>query len=417
MTVASALTVDGDRLIQSVIDLAAIGKLANDGVRRIAFSPEDIEARQLVQTWMTEAGMTVQIDAAGNIIGTYAGRYPGPALATGSHIDTVAVAGRYDGTLGVLAGLEVVRTLRDHHITLNRDLQVIVFTDEESSMIGSKAMSGLAKLDPDYYQRSDGSTIQTCLQAVGGDWSQLATAKISRSNIAAFVELHVEQGGLLEASGKQVGVVEGIVSLNRYIMTVEGQPNHAGTTPMDMRKDALVAAAQIVLAVDHLARTTPGQQVATVGMLTVSPNATNIVPGHVEMSLDVRDLSQAHVDYLVEQLRQQIEAIAASTQTKITITPTLRVEPTLAAPYIQQAITQVCQQLELSYINMPSRAGHDAQEIGRFTDMGMIFVPSTGGVSHAEDEYTSPEDCVHGTNVLLHSLMQIDQQLEVAERS
>lgn len=411
MTVAEMLSINRDRLSQSLRALAEVGKLPNGGVRRLAFSPEDLQARQLVQAWMQEAGMTVRIDAAGNVIGTYEGMHPGRAIATGSHIDTVAVGGRYDGTLGVLAGLEVVRTLQAQNIRLNHDFEVIVFSDEESSMIGSKGMSGTAKPDSEYYRRPDGTSIQDCLAQVGGNWEQLATAQRSREDMAAFLELHVEQGGLLEASGKQVGVVEGIVSLNRYGITVIGRPNHAGTTPMTMRKDALVAASHLVLAVEDLAKNTPGQQVATVGMLTVSPNATNIVPGQVDLSLDIRDLSQSHVDGLVEQLRQKIEAIATLTGTTLTMTPTLRVEPTLAAPVIFQTISQVCVDLGLTALEMPSRAGHDAQEIGRFTDMGMIFVPSSGGISHAEDEYTSPEQCEQGTNVLLQTLLRLDQHL------
>lgn len=410
MKVISIPLVNGDRLNRSITQLALVGKLTGGGVSRLAFTPEDLLARQLVQSWMIEAGMTVRIDAAGNIIGTYAGQQEGAcALATGSHIDTVPVAGRYDGVLGVLAGIEVVRVLHENAIRLAHPIEVIVFTDEECSVIGCKAMAGNVVNDPEYYRRNDGTPIQTCLERIGGDWSKLTTAQRDAGEIAAFVELHVEQGGVLESTGAQIGVVKGIVGQYRFAVTVTGRPNHAGTTPMTMRKDALVAASQVVLAVNKLGVDTPGEQVATVGYFNVSPNAVNIVPARVELTIDLRDLCQAHLDDLVEQMRQQFAQIGAATQTEIVMTQALHVLPTLAEPKIQNAIAQVCQQLGLSYCHLPSRAGHDAQEIGRFADMGMIFVPSLAGISHAEDEYTSPEQCTQGANVLLQTFLQLDR--------
>jgi N-carbamoyl-L-amino-acid hydrolase len=410
MKVISIPLVNGDRLNRSITQLAEIGKLPGGGVSRLAFTPEDLLARQLVQSWMVDAGMTVRIDAAGNIIGTYAGQREGAsALATGSHIDTVPVAGRYDGVLGVLAGIEVVRVLHENAIRLAHPIEVIVFTDEECSVIGCKAMAGNVVNDPEYYRRNDGTPIQTCLERIGGNWSKLTTAQRDAGEIAAFVELHVEQGGVLESTGAEIGVVKGIVGQYRFAVTVTGRPNHAGTTPMTMRKDALVAASQVVLAVNKLGIDTPGEQVATVGYFNVSPNAVNIVPARVDLKIDLRDLSQSHLDDLVEQMRQQFAQIAAATQTEIVMTQALHVLPTLAEPKIQDAIAQVCQQLGLSYCHLPSRAGHDAQEIGRFADMGMIFVPSLAGISHAEDEYTSPEQCTQGANVLLQTFLQLDR--------
>ena len=407
------LQVNSDRLNRSISQLAEIGKLSQGGVSRLAFTPEDILARQLVQSWMVEAGMTVRIDAAGNIIGTYAGQQEGVgALATGSHIDTVAVAGRYDGVLGVLAGIEVVRVLKENAIRLAHPIEVIVFSDEESSVIGCKAMAGTLATYPD---KGAGTLMPAYLEAVGGDWSKLATARRTRTDMAAYVELHVEQGGVLEDEAKQIGVVQGIVGTNRYRVSIIGRPNHAGTTPMHLRKDALVAAAQVVLAVQNLALNTPGQQVATVGNLNVSPNAANIVPGQVELTIDMRDLSRPHLDQLIKQLDSQLQAIAHTSQTEITLTPILQVEPTLATETIQAVIAQTCERFRLSYCHLPSRAGHDAQEVGRFTDMGMIFVPSQAGLSHSADEYTSPEQCTQGANVLLQTLLHLDQIYPVCE--
>jgi N-carbamoyl-L-amino-acid hydrolase len=411
MTVLSMLAVNSDRLNNSINRLAKIGKQPSGSICRLAFTPEDLQARYLIQQWMIEAGMTVQTDAAGNLIGTYTGKVEGaPALATGSHIDTVPSGGRFDGVLGVLAGIEVVRTLRENNLRLNHPIEVIVFTDEESTMIGSQAIAGTVLLQsPERYQSKVGESIQTCLERVGGNWDELATAKRSRSDIAAFVELHVEQGAVLERSGKEIGVVQGVVGMQRKAITITGVANHAGTTPMEMRQDALVAAAQVVLAVREIAGRMTSQPVATVGYLNVSPNAVNIVPGKVELSIDMRDLSQECLDAMLKQLKQEVERIAADNDTEIAIAPLLCVEPTLAAMHVQTTIELVCEQLELSYCHLPSRAGHDSLEIGRITDMGMIFVPSQAGVSHSEAEYTSPKQCTQGANVLLHTLLELDK--------
>ncbi|MEO1671884.1 MAG: Zn-dependent hydrolase [Cyanobacteria bacterium J06631_2] len=401
------LLVNGDRLNQSIADLASIGQLSNGGVKRIAYSTEDVEARNLVQQWMKELGMEVKIDAAGNIVGKYAGKNPvANAIATGSHIDTVPCGGHYDGAYGVLAGLEVVKVLKENQIQLDRPIEVIVFTDEEGSMIGSKAISGRVVRDPEYYRRPDGTDIQTCLKRVGGNWDNIVQACRSLEDIAAFVELHVEQGPVLESMSKQIGIVEGIVGQRRFNITVKGSANHAGTTPMQMRCDALVAASQVVLAVNKIGLT-PGQQVATVGKMKVLPNAANVVPGWVEMSLDIRDLSSLHIDSLLKQLRIRLEEIAVATNTQIRLNPCLHNEPALAEPYIQKAIALSCENLALSYTYLPSRASHDAQELAVISDMGMIFVPSKMGVSHDASEYTSPEECIQGANVLLQTLIRL----------
>ncbi|MGD1917839.1 MAG: Zn-dependent hydrolase, partial [Pleurocapsa sp.] len=302
--------------------------------------------------------------------------------------------------------LEVVRVLKENQIQLDRPIEVIVFTDEEGSMIGSKAISGRVVGDPEYYRRPDGTDIQTCLATIGGNWNKIDLARRNPQDISAFVELHVEQGPVLESMSKQIGVVEGIVGQRRFNITVKGSANHAGTTPMSMRCDALVAASQVVLAVNQIGNT-PGQQVATVAKMEVLPNAANVVPGWVEMSLDIRDLSSLHIDSLLKQLRIHLEEIAVATNTQIRLNPCLHNEPALAEPYIQKAIASCCEELDLSYTYLPSRASHDAQEMAEICDMGMIFVPSTLGVSHDATEYTSPEQCTQGANILLQTLIRL----------
>lgn len=407
--VVSTLAVNGDRLTAMIRQLAKLGELPNGGVQRLAFSVEDCRARSLVRRWMVEADMTVTVDEAGNMIGRYPGRFQdAPPLVTGSHIDTVPNAGHYDGTYGVLAGIEAVKTLSEQGLRLDHPIEVIVFADEERTMVGCKALAGRLLPDPELYRSRDGEPIQDCLERVGGNWDIIEHARRTPESMAAFVELHVEQGPVLTTQQTQIGVVTGIVGQRRYWITVEGQSSHAGTTPMSMRQDALVAASQVVLAINRVGNH-PGDQVATVGRMDLHPNVPNSIPGKVEMSLDLRDLSSDRLDQLLAEIQQAINDIATATGTRIAIAQRLDNDPAPANSHIQYAIAQVCEDLNLSYCHLPSRASHDAQEMSRITDMGMIFVPSEGGISHSESEYTRPEDCTNGANVLLHTLMQLDQ--------
>ncbi|MEN9205929.1 MAG: Zn-dependent hydrolase [Thermostichales cyanobacterium DRC_bins_46] len=409
MSTTLSLAVNGSRLLETIDQLAHIGRLPNGGVRRLSFSPEDQQARRQVSAWMQATGMTVRTDPAGNLIGRYPGSQPHlPALATGSHIDTVPSGGRYDGCYGVLAGIEIVRTLAEQQLQLRHPLEVIVFSDEENSLIGSQAMSGTLNPDPNYYRRPDGTSIQTCLQRVGGNWDQIHQARRHPQELAAFVELHIEQGPVLESAQASIGIVTGIVGQRRYRIVIEGRANHAGTTPMNLRQDALVTAAHVILRVHDLG-SRPGDQVATVGSVQVFPNAANVVPGRVELSLDARDLDSHHLDALLQELAQHLDHLAQQRRTPIDRELTLHTQPAPAHPQIQTVIASVCQDLSLPAIFLPSRASHDAQELARITPMGMIFVPSHAGISHDETEYTTPLDCIRGANVLLHTLLRLDQ--------
>jgi len=392
--------------------MASIG-LQNDGsVKRLAFTKDDDKARTLFSEWLIVAGASVRVDAAGNLIGRIEGTEPGlPALVTGSHLDTVPTGGRVDGALGVLAGLEVIRSLKDQAISLRHPLEVVAFADEESTMVGCKGMTGVASGSTADYTCSNGQSISDNLPCIGGSWEQLREARRSDDAIAAFVELHVEQGGILESRGDAIGLVEGVVGQRRFLVRIKGQANHAGTTPMDARQDALATAAQVILAVQELANNHPGDPVGTVGKLQLWPNAANVVPGQVELSVDLRDLNIEVLNELVEELEGRLNSISRASECPISLLPQFSVDPTPAHLSVTDAIANSAQTLGLSCSALPSRASHDSQEMGRRWPMGMIFVPSRGGLSHSAAEFTSSQQCADGTAVLMQTLVRLDQRL------
>lgn len=392
--------------------MAAIGLQADGSVCRRGFSAADVQGRDQLACWMQEAGMQLRVDAAGNLIGRLEGKDSAlPVLMTGSHLDTVPTGGRFDGVLGVLAGLECVRALSDAGQRLRHPLEVVAFADEESTMVGCKGMAGTASMVPSAYATSNGDPIDINLERIGGHWPSLPSAARSDSAVAAFLELHVEQGAVLEQRCDAIGIVEGIVGQRRFSIHVKGQANHAGTTPMELRHDALAAASRIVLAVEEMARCHPGDPVATVGRLEVWPNAANVVPGSVSMTVDIRDLDPAVLEQLVSCLQGELESIGLQTGCAIRLEPQFQVSPTPADALVMATIESVAEDLGLSMSRLPSRASHDAQEIGRRWPMGMIFVPSREGLSHSAAEFTSDSQCLAGTAVLLHTLERLDRVL------
>ncbi|MAV11192.1 MAG: Zn-dependent hydrolase [Synechococcus sp. MED850] len=417
---APALTSEGKtavrpnktRLVRSLNEMASIGLQTDGSVCRRGFSETDVQGRDQLAAWMAAIGLNVRIDAAGNLIGRLEGSDPElPALLTGSHLDTVPTGGRFDGALGVLAGLEAIRSLQDNAIQLRHPLELIAFADEESTMVGCKGLVGTASDCPSDYATSNGESIEANLARIGGHWPSLSSAQRAETAVAAFLELHVEQGAVLEQRGHSIGVVEGVVGQRRFSIRVRGQANHAGTTPMDLRQDALVAASRIVLAIESMAVEHPGDPVATVGRLEVWPNAANVVPGSVTLTVDLRDLNPSVLDQLVTQLMQSLETIGEQTGCAICLDPQFEVAPTPAHADVMAMIEASAQSLGLSHSRLPSRASHDAQEVGRRWPMGMIFVPSKGGFSHSAAEFTSEEQCWEGTAVLLEVLQRLDRSL------
>jgi len=403
--------VNGDRIQQHVTALSKYGANPEGGVSRVAFSDADIAGRKYVAGLMQEAGLTIRTDAAGNIIGRREGSNAKlPPILIGSHTDSVPGGGNYDGDVGVIGAIEVAQTLQEHGVRLKHPLEVVIFADEEGGTVGSFAMIG--RLQPDALDLTthSGKTIRDGIRAVGGDPDRLAEAVRKPGDLTAYVELHIEQGAILDESDIDIGVVEGIVGIRWWDVTVEGIANRAGTTPMNRRRDALLSAAEFALAVNRVATSMPGRQVATVGRIRAEPGAPNVIPGKVVLSLEIRDLDAAKMTTVYDAIHAEADKIAQARQTPFTFTQ-LKVssEPAPTDPRLQRIISKAASSLNLSTKLMPSGAGHDAQEISHIAPTGMIFVPSVGGISHAPKEFTSQQDMANGANVLLQTVLAIDR--------
>ena len=401
--------VDGERLMRQLFALAEFGKNPEGGVSRVAYGEADRQGREYVLGLMREAGLETHVDAAGNLVGRRAGRGASlKPLVLGSHIDSVPEGGNYDGPVGSLAAIEVARTLRERRIATRHPLEVLIFSNEEGGKTGSRALAGEVEARELDLKTASGRTIGEGIRFIGGDPDRLEQVRRAPGSVAAFVELHIEQGGSLEAAGIPVGVVEGIVGIKRWNVAVEGFANHAGTTAMDQRKDALVAAARYVDLVHRLAREMPGRQVATVGRLQVEPGAPNVIPGRATTSLEIRDLELATIDRLFDQVRQGCVSIGRDTGTAFAFEEIYLSRPAVSDPRVQAQIAAVASGMGLSTLRLPSGAGHDAQSMAALGPMGMIFVPSAGGISHSPREHTEPLDVVRGADVLLGTVLRLD---------
>ncbi|MGD8536786.1 MAG: Zn-dependent hydrolase [Candidatus Aminicenantes bacterium] len=405
------LRINGKRLEQRILELAEFGKNDQGGVNRVAFSDADIQGRDYLRSLMKEAGLKIRTDEAGNIIGRREGLNPElPPILFGSHSDSVPDGGIYDGALGVLGAIECVQTLEEKNIITRHPLEVIIFTDEEGGLIGSKALIGTLTEGALEVISHSGKTVEEGITAVGGSPDKLANAIRKKGGIKAFIEIHIEQGKVLESRTIDIGVVEGIVGINWWEVTVDGFSNHAGTTPMNMRQDALLAAAHLIIAVNRVVTSIEGGQVGTVGRIRAEPGAPNVIPGKVIMSLELRDLEEEKIDRLYKKIREEARVIEKKTGTLITFSPIeATAVPALTDPRIQKYIMESARELGLTSLLMPSGAGHDAQNMARIAPTGMIFAPSVGGISHSPKEYTRPEDMENGVNVLLHTILKIDQ--------
>ena len=408
------LKVNQDRLEDRIFDLAEFGFQENGETERVAFSDADIEARNWVIKTLKGFGMEVMVDAAGNIIGQREGTDSSKKpIAFGSHIDRVPNGGNYDGCVGSMAALEVIETLNENNIKTKHPLEVIIFPNEEGGVMGSRAMAGNLGKSALGVINSTGYSMGEGIMRIGGDTTKLDSAAREKGSLAAFLELHIEQGGKLEKENLDIGVVEGIVGLNWWDVVFTGFANHAGTTPMNARQDALLAAAKYIVAVNEITNSFEGPQVGTVGRIKAEPGAPNVIPGKVTASLEIRDLSSEVIQKVYEAIKKKTEEIANASNVSVEFLPLdTTAEPALTDTSIQKEIESAAKDLGLSYQYMPSGAGHDAQDISRFAPVGMIFVPSKGGISHSPKEFTSAEDMANGANLLLQTILSLDKKLD-----
>jgi len=320
----------------------------------------------------------------------------------------VTDGGNYDGPVGSFAAIEVARSLAEQKVRLRHPLEVVVWQNEEGGTIGSKIAVGLlTPADLEKVARS-GKTVREGIGIIGGDVSRLNEAVRKKGDIAGYIELHIEQGGLLEKASRQIGVVEGIVGLRWFEITITGFSNHAGATPMDQRQDAMLAAAKFTVAVNDAIRSESGRQVATVGRLNVTPNTTNVIPGQVVLTVDLRDLDQSKIDRFTARFEQIAREIGAATSTKFAFTQLVNSAPAISDSRILNVIESSATALGLSHQRMPSGAGHDAQEVAHIAPMAMIFVPSVGGISHSPKEFSRADDIANGANVLMNAVVAAD---------
>ncbi|HZO19694.1 MAG TPA: M20 family metallo-hydrolase [Gemmatimonadaceae bacterium] len=403
------LRVNGVRLNESLSALAEFGKTAAGGVTRLAYGDADRAAREYAMGLMRAAKLEVRVDAAGNIIGRRAGREAAlPAILFGSHIDSVPDGGRYDGNVGSMGAIEVAQTLADNNVVTRHPLEVVIFQNEEGGLIGSRGMIGaLTERELDLVSRS-GKTIRDGITFIGGDPARLAEARRKPGELAAYLELHIEQGAVLDTEKIDIGVVEGIVGINWWDVTVQGFANHAGTTPMDRRRDALLAAARFIEAVNRVVTSVPGRQVGTVGRIQALPGAPNVIPGTVVLSLELRDLDAAKINMLYERIRAEARRIGDASGTVFDFKEINVNEPAPTDPRLRGMIADAARELGLTTKVMPSGAGHDAQDMARIGPAGMIFVPSVGGISHSPRELSRAEDITNGANVLLGTVLKVD---------
>lgn len=403
------MNINNDRLMQSLEAMWQFGATPNGGVTRLALTDEDRAARDLLRLWFEEAGMTVRIDDFGNMIGRRAGTEDLPPVIIGSHLDTVPQGGRYDGVLGVLSGLEVVRALNDQNIQTKHPIDVVNWTAEEGSrfrpsLFGSRgALARLEANAADTSEDADGIRFADELARIG--YNGVASSRPKDGH--AYLELHIEQGPILEDENLPVGLVQGIIGQTWFDVTVEGRAGHAGANPMHLRADALVAASQMVLDIRKLATECEEYGVATVGQLSVEPGAMNVVPSRVTFTVDLRCATTRDMEMISIGLEDSSRQVEAREGVSVSITGTEPGESRPFNPEIMSAIRDAIATENLALRELWSGAGHDAGPAALFWPSGMIFVRSKDGLSHAEAEYSAPEDIASATNVLLRATVAL----------
>lgn len=404
--------INADRLWDRLMQLSSIGTQDVGGITRLSFSPEERAAKDLVTGFMKEAGLSVREDEVGNLIGRKEGTNPNaPVVLIGSHLDSVPSGGNFDGPLGVLSGVEALQTMNEQGVETEHPIEVIAFTDEEGTrfgygMIGSRGIAGLLKEDELVSRDEAGISIAEAMANVGLDPAQISKAAREPGSVKAYVELHIEQGKVLESRDLSVGIVSGVAGPLWLKFILEGEAGHAGATPMNMRKDPLAAAAEVMLVIERQAARQE-ISVGTVGKLQVFPGGVNIIPGRVEFTLDLRDVDIQVRDQVEQAIMAEAEAICAKRGVKLQVELLQRINPAVCSEEIRSAIQAACAAEGLETITLPSGAGHDCMQLTELCPVGMIFARSKDGISHNPAEYTSKEDCGNGAQVLYRTVLSM----------
>lgn len=404
--------INGDRLWNRLLELGTIGKQPSGGITRLSFTKEERAAKEKVASYMKEAGLAVYEDAVGNLIGRKEGKEKdAPAVLVGSHIDSVYNGGMFDGPLGVLAAVEVLQTMNERGVKTKHPIEVVAFTDEEGArfsygMIGSRGMAGTLSEEELVHQDKHGISLAAAMEEAGLDPGKIGKAARRKGSVKAYVELHIEQGRVLEQANLPVGIVTGIAGLIWAKLTVKGKAEHAGATPMPIRRDPLVAAAQIIQVIEQEAKKT-GTTVGTVGQMQVFPGGINIIPERVEFSLDLRDLDAAVRDSVFLSIIERAKQIGNERNVDVAVELLQKMPPVLCSELVQNAAKEACRQLGFDVFTLPSGASHDGVQLAGLCPIGMIFVRSKDGASHSPEEWSSKEDCAAGANVLYHTVLSL----------
>jgi beta-ureidopropionase / N-carbamoyl-L-amino-acid hydrolase len=405
-----------ERIKSDILTLAKMINAEAEGFTRRPFTKWYAQSREWLAEEMGKSGLDVQIDAASNLIGRLEGSNKElPPIMIGSHTDTVTGGGRFDGIIGVLAGIEIARQLKEKGITLEHTLLIVDFTAEEPSEFGISTIGSRGMVDnltDEMLNRTDpnGLKLSEGIKIAGGRPEDISKEALKSGDISLYLELHIEQGPVLEQTNNDLGIVTGIVGIQRYRITVNGQPNHAGTTPMNMRFDALTGAAELILEVEKVAKKSYKEQVVgTVGRLFVEPNGSNVVPGKVVFDVELRSLSTSTIDQMVEQIISKIKDTEINRNLSVSIDKLSQSEPIFVNEDILKGIEEGCKDVGKA-IHLPSGAGHDANQIARIAPIGMIFVPSKDGKSHCPEEWTEYSQVAKGVCALGNALLYFDKK-------
>ncbi|MFC4023606.1 M20 family metallo-hydrolase [Oceanobacillus longus] len=398
--------VNGERVAARLAKLSLIGVTEDGGITRIGYSKEEEEAKELVIGWMKEAGLSVSRDGAGNVFGRLEGQKISPAVMSGSHLDSVPNGGNFDGPLGVLAALEVVEAWKLAGYTPPIPYEVVIFTDEEGSrfktgLTGSRSFMGkITEEELDYIRDGNGQTFDEVIEAYGSDRKSYLDADYQSGNLKMFVEVHIEQGTVLEKHNEPTGIVKGIAGPAGLEVSFKGKAGHAGNTPMENRKDPVIAAGMFVQEIESLPRQVSQTAVATVGKMDVLPNGINVIAQEVNLIVDIRDINEETRDKLIKLIYQKAEAIAEKRGIEVTWDINSKIKPMPISPALQEKLATVMNKLEIAPVYIPSGAAHDSMIMGQEIPTAMIFTRSKDGISHNPDEWSSLNDCVKTIHVL-----------------